>query len=178
MRAHFKRNWIWYLIIGLLCAGNVYFYSGKKWSEHQAKIRIEQEQIACNDKIATITEQNHIEEIKMQSTFYASLVRDNISDKSWSALRQQLDNIVRETRITQIDYVRADGKIELSTNNQVEGNNVQENLPSNLFSQDATVHTHRTAQGYMLSVPVYHQAIYLGRLLMQHSLLTANVMQK
>lgn len=178
MGAHFKRNWYWYLLIALLSAGNIYFYSGKKWSERRAKIQMEEEQIACNDKIATITEQNHIEEIKRQSSFYASLVREPIYSKSWAELRNQLENIMRETMITQIDYIHADGKIEISTNKRVEGDNAKENLPSNLFSEDSNVHTHKTAQGYMLSVPVYYQTIYLGRLLMQHSLLTANVVQK
>ena len=104
MGAHFKRNWYWYLVIGLLTAGNIYFYTGKKWAQRQAKIQLEEEQIICNDKIATITEQNHVEEIKRQSSFYASLVRDPIYGKSWSELRNQLENIVRETMITQIDY--------------------------------------------------------------------------
>jgi hypothetical protein len=175
MGAHFKRNWYWYLVIALLSAGNIYFYSGKKWSEQQAKNKLEEAEIACNDKIATITEHNHVEEIKRQSAFYESLVRDPIYRKSWSELRDQLENIVRETMITQVDYVGTDGKIEISTNTRVEGDNAGENLPAILFSQDAVVHVHKTSQGYLLSVPVYHQSVFLGRLLMQHSLLTANV---
>jgi hypothetical protein len=178
MGAHFKRNWYWYLVIGLLATGNLYFYSGREWAQRQAKIQLEEEQIVCNDKIATISEQNHVDEIKRQSSFYASLVRDFIYTKSWSPLRDQLDNLVKETLITQVDFVQADGQVEISTNKRIEGDNAKENLPANLFSQDAKVYTHKTAQGYLLSVPVYHQTFYMGRLLIQHSLLTVNVVQK
>ncbi|MCB0685645.1 MAG: hypothetical protein KDC53_03945 [Saprospiraceae bacterium] len=175
MKNHFKRNWFWYLIIVILLGGNLYFYAGKKWSERQSKIKLDEAQITCNDKIATITEQNHVEEIKRQASFYASLVRDDIYKKSWSDVRNTLTNIVRETMITQIDFVTTDDEIEVSTNRKSEGGVPSNDLPKNLFSEDASVHIHKNEQGYLLSVPVYDNNMFLGRLLMQHSLLTSNI---
>ena len=175
MKGHFKKNWFWYMMILLLLGGNLYLYTAKIWSERKAKIAQEEAAIECNDRIATITEQNHIEEIKRQASFYASLVREDIYEKSWSAVRKSLENIVKETMITQVDYVQPDGEIEVSTNKRMEGNPVNENLPTNLFGQNATVHAYKTEQGYLLSAPVYQNNMYLGRLLMQHSLVTSNV---
>jgi len=175
MKDHFKKNWLWYLIILLLLGGNLYFYTAKKWSEHQAKISLDEARIECSDKITTITEQNHIEEIKRQGSFYASLVRENIYEKSWSEVRRSLEAIVKETMITQVDFVLPDGEIGVSTNKRMEGDLADKNLPKNLFGQDATVHAHKTDQGYLLSTPVYQRNMYLGRLLMQHSLVTSNV---
>lgn len=175
MKSHLKRNWLWYLITVLLMIGNLYFYASKKWSEQQAKIKLDESMIECNDKIATVTEQNHLGEIKAQGSFYASLVREGIYEKSWSTVRNSLENIVRETMITRVDYVSADGDIEISTNKRLEGDAVGEDIPKNLFGENTSVHAYRNNEGYLLSVPVYVNNMYLGRLLMQHSTSTSNV---
>lgn len=175
MRSHLKKNWLWYLIIILLAGTNLYLYAGKKWSERQARIRLEEAGIECNDRIATITEQNHLEEIKRQGSFYASLVNQNVFEKNWDEVRNTLQNIVRETMITEVNFVQTDKDIKVSTNSEKEGDPIDKNLPENLFSADAVIHAQKTDRGYLLSVPVYHENAYLGRLLMLHSLLTSNV---
>lgn len=175
MKSHLKRNWFWYLIIVALTTGNIYFYSSKKWSEYQAKTKLDEAMIECNDKIATIIDQNHIEEIKAQASFYASLVREDIYEKSWSTVRKSLENIVRETMITRVDYVTPDGDIEVSTNKRMEGDPVAEDIPKNLFGENTAIHAYKNEEGYLLSVPVYENNMYLGRLMMQHSVLTSNI---
>lgn len=175
MKAHFKKNWFWYLVILLLAGGNIYFYFATKWTEHQTKIKLEEAEIECNDRIATITEQNHLEEIKRQGSFYVSLVNTSIEEENWEKTREILENIVKETLITRIDFVLPDQQIKASTNRKAEGGDVGKDLPANLFTVDAATHVQKTDQGYLLSIPVYDKNVYSGRLLMEHSLLTSNI---
>lgn len=176
--SHFKRNWLWYLVIFTLAGGNIYLYTAMKWSERQARIQLEEEQIACNTKISTITEQNHIEEIKRQGTFYASLLRSDIYEKSWDDAREMMNQIVKETSMTGIQYVLPDRRIELSTDRIMEGEDVTKDLPATLLNEDTTISVQKTVFGYTLSVPVFENNQYLGRLLFHHSELNANIAPK
>lgn len=175
---HFKRNWLWYLVIFTLAVGNIYLFTAKKWSERQARIQLEEEQISCTTKITTITEQNHIEEIKRQAVFYASLLRTDIFEKSWDDAREMMNQIVKETSMTGIQYVLPDRSIELSTDRIMEGEDVTKDLPATLLNEDTTIYVQKTTFGYTLSVPVFENNQYRGRLLFHHSQLTANIAPK
>lgn len=175
MKAHFRRNWFWYLLIIALGAGNLYQYSSSKWSARQAKLLLEKEQIDCNNRIAIISGQNHIDAIKREAAFYTSLVRNDLSRKSWDEALATIQQIVRETLVTDIEFVLPDGKISLATNRMLEGTDAAGDLPNTLFSADRTIHVYQTTEGHLISVPVFESGEYLGRLIVHHSLSNANI---
>jgi hypothetical protein len=175
MKTHYKRNWFWYFLLFILGAGNLYQYSISKWSARQAKLLLEKEQIDCNNRIAIISGQNHIDAIKREAAFYASLLRNDLSRKSWDEALAMTQQIIRETPVTGIEFVLPDGKIRLATNRILEGTDATKDLPGALFSTDGTIHVFQTAEGHLISVPVFENGEYLGRLIIRHSLSNANI---
>lgn len=175
MKTHFKRNWFWYFLLFILGAGNLYQYSVFRWSARQAKLLLDKEQIDCNNRIAIITGQNHIDAIKREAAFYASLLRNDLAQKSWDKALAMTLQIVRETPVTGIEFVLPDGKIILATNRILEGTDATKDLPDTLFSRDETIHVYQTPEGHLISVPVFEIGEYQGRLIIHHSLSNANI---
>ncbi len=175
MGTHFKKNWLWYTIIILLLIGNLYFFATKKWSEREAKIRHDELEIECSDRITTVTEQNYVEYLKRQSDFFTTYLSPELEDKSHRDLREKMREIVAKTRVTAIEFVSPEGEIHTATDRRTEGDPVDEDFPSILFSNDEVIHTHQIDQGYLISVPVYQRSNYQGRLLVYHSELNSNI---
>ncbi|NND31845.1 MAG: hypothetical protein HKN76_04585 [Saprospiraceae bacterium] len=175
MKEHFKKNAIWYVVILLLSAGNLYFYLGKKWEVEHCENRLDEEQIACTEKIATIVEQNEIEQLKSQSTFYAVYLSEDLTDEAWKTAREKMELIVRNTFITEIEYVSSSGEVELASNAKREGANAKKELPGNLFSAGRSIPVYTTEQGHISSVPIYNGDAIVGRLLLYHTKATSNV---
>lgn len=178
MKEHFKKNWFWYFIILLLACGNIYFYAGKQWALHHSDTLLDNEQIACTEKIATIVEQNEVEQLKSQSSFYAAYLSADLVDKDWSDARAKMDLIVKNTFITDVEFVRSDGEIELASNRKREGINGKVKLPGNLFSAGRSIPVHTTDLGHVASVPIYNGEAIVGRLLLYHSKSTSNIAPK
>ena len=178
MKEHFKKNWLWYFIILILAIGNIYFYAGKKWAIHHSETLLDDEQIACTEKIATIVEQNEVEQLKSQSSFYAAYLTDDLVEEAWKDARAKMDLIVKNTFITDVEFVLSDGEIELASNRKREGINGKAKLPGNLFSASASIPVHSTDLGHIASVPIYKDETIVGRLLLYHSKSTSNIAPK
>ncbi len=162
----------------LLAGGNVYFSLSKKWVEREGRIALEEEQILCNDKIATVAEHEMVEALKRQSSFYASLINEDVIDGLWRDVRETLQQIVKETLVTEVQFVQNDGKVKVSSTKSHEGDALQESAMKAMLSNDLKTHVQKTEIGHTISVPITEGSTILGRLLVYHSQLNSNLAPK
>lgn len=175
MNLRFRDNWLWYILIILLLASNVYLFIGRYSARKELTDAVKNERLHSVEKEQAAILQHLEGTLNQDMLLYSDMIRNDLNNEKWKPIRALFQRIVSLTNAKSLEVIDKSGKVVVSFDKKQEGRSKSTVYDSRILFDDLNVHHQHLPIETISSLRLMQDTTFLGYLVMHYSDQTVNV---